>query len=255
MASTNRSCDRWGTWLFERFQGQNRIVTPGALTHNFIPEDASPNAQSPLTNHYIPILDDTLAYSTLRKTSPTTSTLYVNGVVSTMTNPGRMFDAVMSNFASTQSLNSGDYFDLVIDVPSSLSVRICGFSFGELTWATSFTPRIRMYDSSLAVIYDKSFSQGNAITTGYIEVSGVRRITLSVSGLVGSGVFPICRAYAKTSNATGSSLVNPIGSVPFVSDVTIDKDNGGLILWTPDGTKKYKISLSNGGSVISTLIT
>lgn len=253
--STNRSCDRWGTWLYERFQGQNRIVAPGAITQYYIPEDVAPNTHSPLTNHYTATVDDCLLYSSRRKTSPATTALFVNGVSATLTNAARMFSPIVDNYATTPALSTGDYFDLRVNFPSAANVRFAGFSFGELTWATTFTPRIRMYNASGMLLYDKVFSQSNSIITGHIEINNVSYMTLSVTGITGSGVFPIARAFMKAANFNSSGFINPGMSTPFVEDVNIDKANGGILVWTPDGTKQYKISVNNAGSIIATQIT
>lgn len=251
--SINRSCDRWGNWLYERWQGQNRVVAPGALTDNFIPEDMAPSGQSPKTNHYLPVVDDCLAYSTQRKTSPVSVTLYVNGSLASLSNPVRMFNPIMENFAETPTLNSGDYFDLNIILPSPISAKFVGFSFGELSWATSYTPRIRMYDSSSNLLYDRVLS-GASVVTGHIDIGSVKSIQLSVTNITGSGKFPISRAFAKAGNIISNGFINPASTVPFVDDITIDRANGGLKLWTPDGTKQYKISVNNSGVVIATLL-
>lgn len=253
--STNRSCDRWGTWLYERFQGQNRIVTPGALTQYYVPEDVAPNTHSPLTNHYTATVDDCLLYSSRRKTNPTTTQLFVNGASTTITNAGRMFSPLIGDYATTPTLSTGDYFDLRVNFPSVANVRFAGFSFGELTWATSFTPRIRMYNSAGDVLYDRVFQQGNSIITGHIEINSVAYMTLSVTNITGSGSFPIARCFMKAANYGSSGFINPGMSTPFVDDVAIDKANGGILVWTPDGTKQYKISVSNAGSIIATQIT
>lgn len=254
-ASTNRSCDRWGTWLYERFQGQNRIVAPGALTQYYVPEDVAPNTHSPLTNHYTATVDDCLLYSSRRKTNPTTTQLYVNGAITTLTNANSMFSPLIGDYATTPTLSTGSYFDLRVNFPSVANVRFAGFSFGELTWATTFTPRIRMYDSSGTLLYDRVFSQGNSVITGHIEINSVHHMTLSVTNITGSGSFPIARCFMKAANYGSSGFINPGMSTPFVEDVNIDKANGGILVWTPDGTKQYKISVSNAGSIIATQIT
>lgn len=251
----NRSCDRWGTWLYERFQGQNRIVTPGALTQYYVPEDVAPNTHSPLTNHYTATVDDCLLYSSRRKTNPTTTQLYVNGAITTLTNANSMFSPLIGDYATTPTLSTGSYFDLRVNFPSVANVRFAGFSFGELTWATTFTPRIRMYDSSGTLLYDRVFSQGNSVITGHIEINSVHHMTLSVTNITGSGSFPIARCFMKAANYGSSGFINPGMSTPFVEDVNIDKANGGILVWTPDGTKQYKISVSNAGSIIATQIT
>ena len=252
--STNRSCDRWGTWLYERFQGQNRIVTPGSLTQYYTPEDVAPNTHSPLTNHYTATVDDCLMYSTRRKTNPTTTELYVNGSLSSLVNMGRMFSPLISDYAEVQSLSTGSYFDLRVNFPAVANVRFAGFSFGELTWATTFTPRIRMYNLSGTLLYDKVFSQSNSIITGHIEINSVAYMTLSITNITGSGSFPIARCFMKAANYGPSGFITPSMLTPFIEDITIDRANGGLKLWTPDGTKQYKISVNNSGVVIATLL-
>ncbi|WNO25463.1 head-binding domain-containing protein [Escherichia phage vB_EcoM_50EP] len=256
--STNRSCDRYGTWMFERFQGQNRVIQPGALTQNFIPEDTAANTHSPLTNHYIAVADDCLLYSIRRLTNPTTVSLTVNGSSSSLTNAGRMFSPLIGDIATTPVLSNGDSFELRVNFPSASNVRFAGFTFGELTWANSYNLRLRIYNASNSVIFDRSIdsTKANTFITGHIEANSASYMVLSVNGITtsSSGVFPICRCFMKAANYAPSGYINPSMSTPFIEDVSIDKANGGVIVWTPDGTKRYKISVTNAGSLQAVLV-
>lgn len=40
----------------------------------------------------------------------------------------------------------------------------------------------------------------------------------------------------------------------FDNDLQMNNPSGGLVVWTPDGTKRYRIRVNNSGNLVSELV-
>lgn len=74
-----------------------------------------------------------------------------------------------------------------------------------------------------------------------------------VADHVGSGNKMGCREIVSLANSSGSSAVDMYQLLP-TGDIELLLASAGIIVKTPDGTKRYRIGVSNAGAVTATLL-